>query len=211
MKSTVLFDEGRADRLAGPGIVVIDNFLGDHAAERIRADLVTLREAGVFRPARVGTGQRRRFMPEVRQDEICWFESAADFAATDGSEGVRPPASVATFLESIAHVMQELNALCFLGLRRFECHGARYARGAFYRPHVDSFVGDAARVISFAYFLNPDWTPTEGGELRIHGTNAHDVAPVLDRLVLFRAADVLHEVRPVLGMERYTLTGWMRR
>lgn len=211
MTTATLLDGGRADRLAESGVVILDHFLGDEDARRIRAELVTLREAGVFRPARVGTGQRRRLVPEVRQDEICWFEPRADVIATDGAEGVRPPAGVAIFLEATAQVMQELNALCFLGLQRFECHGARYAHGAFYRAHVDTFVGDAARVISFAYFLNPAWTPAEGGELRIHGANAQDIAPALDRLVLFRADDVMHEVRPVLGQERYTLTGWMRR
>ncbi|MFZ9886181.1 MAG: 2OG-Fe(II) oxygenase [Myxococcota bacterium] len=211
MNTSSVLDESRADRLAGAGLVTIDHFLGEEHALRIRAELFALRQSGVFRPARVGTGPQRRLVPEVRQDEICWFEPAADLAATDGAEGVRPPSAVAVFFERIALVMQDLNTLCYLGLRRFECHGARYGQGAFYRPHVDSFVGDAARVVSFAYFLNPAWTPAAGGELRIHGVEAQDIAPVVDRLVLFRADNVLHEVRPVLAQERYTLTGWMRR
>lgn len=205
-------DDARADALAGPGYVVIDGFLGDEAAQAARRDLELLWRAGVFRPARVGTGERRRLLRQVRRDEICWLSEDAPFDALCGATGVRPPGAVRPFLARMGLVQEALNASCFLGLRRFECHAARYERGAFYRAHVDTFVGDPSRVISFAYFLNPGWAPDDGGYLRIHRADApEDVAPALDRLVLFRASDVLHEVTRVTGRVRYTLTGWFRR
>lgn len=206
-----LLDDARADELAGAGVVVMDGFLGVEQALLVRRSLEELHGAGCFRPARVGSGGRRRLLRQVRRDEICWLDEGAPLEACDGSLGVRPPLAVTTFLSRMEQVREAVNAGCFLGLKRFECHAARYEEGAFYRAHVDTFVGDPARVLSFAYFLNPGWSELDGGCLRIHGASAQDIAPVLDRLVLFRADDVLHEVRRVTGQTRYTLTGWLRR
>lgn len=207
----LLLDDARADQLAGAGVVVMDGLLGDKEALLVRRDLQELFAAGCFRPARVGTGARRRLLRQVRRDEICWLDPSAPANAADGALGVRPPAAVTTFFARMEHLREALNASCFLGLRRFECHAARYEEGAFYRAHVDTFVGDPSRVLSFAYFLNPGWSARDGGCLRIHGSASRDIEPLLDRLVVFRADDVLHEVRRVTGHERYTLTGWLRR
>ncbi len=206
-----LFDDAGADALAGPGVVVTDGFLGERDALRARRALELLHRAGSFRPARVGSGERRRLLRQVRRDEICWLDPSADFQATCGAEGVRPPLELAPFFARMEQLKEALNASCFLGLRRFECHAARYEEGAFYRAHVDTFVGDPSRVVSFAYFLNPGWSAADGGCLRIYGAAAQDVAPALDRLVLFRADDVLHEVLRVSRGPRYTITGWLRR
>jgi SM-20-related protein len=206
-----VLDDARADELAGTGVVVVDGFLGEDAALAARRDLEALWRAGCFRPARVGTGERRRLLRQVRRDEICWLSEEAPFEASCGATGVRPPPAVTRFFARMGLLREALNASCFLGLRRFECHAARYERGAFYRAHVDTFVGDPSRVISFAYFLNPGWRAEDGGCLRIHGGAARDIEPALDRLVLFRAGDVLHEVLRVTGRERFTLTGWLRR
>lgn len=211
MKTAPRLDGASADALAGPGVVVLDGWLGHDAAVSLRRDLELMHAGGLFRPARIGSGPRRRRMPSVRRDEICWLDPRAPFAATDGAEGVRPPPSAAPLFAALEELRLELNALCFLGLQGFECHGARYERGAFYRAHVDTFVGDPRRVISFAYFLNEAWRAGDGGCLRVHGEPRRDIEPLLDRLALFRAGDVLHEVRPVRRGPRFTLTGWMRR
>lgn len=211
MSALPLLDDARADLLAGPGVVVLDGFLGEDKALAARLDLEALHRAGCYRPARVGSGERRRLLRQVRRDEICWLDPAASFEATDGAHGVRPTPALEPLLLRLDALREALNAQCFLGLKRFECHAARYEEGAFYRAHVDTFVGDPSRVISFAYFLNPGWTAADGGCLRIYGTAKEDIEPRLDRLVLFRADDVLHEVRRVTARARYTVTGWFRR
>lgn len=201
-------EEAMADRLASAGLLVIDGFLGVDVALRLRADVVALRERGVFRAARIGSGAQRRHAPLVRRDEICWFDVDAGPDADDGAAGVAPPDEVRRFLARVDGLREDLNRLCYLGLVRTECHAACYADGAFYRAHLDTFVGRPARTVSFVYFLNPGWEPEDGGYLRVHGEAPEDIAPVLDRLVLFRSREVLHEVLPV-RRERYALTGWL--
>ena len=197
-----------ADRLASQGRLVVDGFLGSHTAWLLREEVEALRRRGCFRPARVGSGEKRRLAPLVRRDEICWFDPDAPVEEQNGASGVSPPDEVRRFLARLDTLREELNRLCFLGLVRTECHAASYGDGAFYRAHLDTFVGRPSRFISFVYFLNPDWNPDDGGCLRIHGEDPEDIAPILDRMVLFRSRDVLHEVLPV-HRDRYTLTGWM--
>mgnify|MGYP000685701082 CR=1 FL=1 len=49
-----------------------------------------------------------------------------------------------------------------------------------------------------------------GGCLRLHAATVLDVAPLLDRLVVFHSADLRHEVLPTAA-RRLSLTGWMSR
>lgn len=197
-----------ADRLASRGRLVIDGFLGADTSLWLRAEVESLKARGCFRAARIGSGDKRRHAPLVRRDEICWLDPDAPEDACDGATGVAPPPAVRGFLAALDALRSDLNRLCFLGLVRTECHAACYDDGAFYRAHLDTFVGRPSRTISFVYFLNPAWLPEDGGCLRIHGEDPEDIAPVLDRLVVFKSREVLHEVLPV-QRERYTLTGWM--
>ena len=91
--------------------------------------------------------------------------------------------------------------------------GARFAR------HIDNTTRDGRRLTVLAY-LNPSWTPDQGGALRLFtkpkrkecdGTdiemNAIDVFPLGGRLAMFYSADIQHEVRPTFGM-RHSITLW---
>jgi SM-20-related protein len=117
---------------------------------------------------------------------------------------------VALFLARLDLLVQHLNGTCFLALQRVECHAACFEPGAFYGAHKDTFNGDASRVISYCYYLNDTWIEAAGGCRRLHGAAAIDVAPLLDRLVVFRSADLHHEVLPT-AVRRLSLTGWMSR
>lgn len=202
-----LFDDASADILAGEGLVVVDGWLGEQAALALRAELLALLEAGRFRAARIGAGHRRQRAPEVRRDAICWFDDEAAPEETDGSMGVRPGPRVADLLVRLAALRDQLNRALFLPLRRIECHAAAYEEGAFYRPHLDTLAGDPGRVLTYCYYLNDGWRPEDGGCLRVHGPFARDVEPALDRLVIFKSAEVLHEVLPARA-RRLSLTGW---
>lgn len=88
--------------------------------------------------------------------------------------------------------------------------GARFAR------HVDNTTSDGRRLTVLAY-LNPSWTPEQGGALRLftknkskegsNDMNAIDVFPLGGRLAFFYSADIPHEVRPTFGM-RHSITLW---
>lgn len=200
--------EAEADELAQRAYVVCDRFLGERRALALRDEVIGLRERGNFRPARVGSGSQRRRAPDVRRDEICWFDEDSPEGMHNGALGIAPPPLVRDFLGDIAALSDALRRTCFLPLVRRECHASCYEEGAFYRAHVDTFVGRPERTISFVYFLNPGWQPDAGGCLRMYGPYERDVEPLLDRLVVFRSAELLHEVLPV-QQTRYALTGWL--
>jgi SM-20-related protein len=196
-------DERAAAGLADGEPVVIDAWLGRARARALRLEVVALVDARRFRPAGVGAERARVVAPEVRRDSVCWFDPS-------GVEGVRPGRQVASFLARLDLLVQHLNGTCFLALRRVECHAACYEPGGFYGAHRDAFRGEAGRVISYCYYLNDAWVEGAGGCLRLHAATAIDVAPVLDRLVVFRSADLLHEVLPT-AVRRLSLAGWMSR
>jgi SM-20-related protein len=82
--------------------------------------------------------------------------------------------------------------------------------GDFYRAHVDALHNDARRMVSYVYYLNDAWTPAAGGCLRLHGKSDRDVAPILDRLVVFLSATQSHEVL-ITTERRLSITGWLSR
>ncbi len=194
-------DERTAEGLARGEFVVLDAWLGPLRAAALRLEVLALVDARQFRTAGVGVTGARVVAPEVRRDSVCWFDA-------DGEAGVRPGVEVALFLARLDGLVQHLNGTCFLGLRRVECHASCFEPGAFYSAHTDAFRGAVGRVISYCYYLNDAWIATSGGCLRLHGAAALDVAPTLDRLVVFRSADQRHEVLPT-STRRLSLTGWL--
>ena len=107
---------------------------------------------------------------------------------------------------------QAINPGLVPGLEDFECHFALYPPGAFYRRHLDRFRDDDRRAVSAVFYLNQDWQPEDGGQLRMFLADdvEHDVQPQAGCLVVFLSGEVPHEVLPA-GRERLSLTGWFRR
>jgi len=194
-------DERAAEGLARGEFVVLDGWLGSVRADALRREVVALVDARHFRAAGVGAGGARVVAPDVRRDSVCWFDA-------DGEAGMRPGTEVARFLARLDGLVRYLNGTCFLALRRVECHASCFEPGAFYSAHTDTFRGSDGRVISYCYYLNDAWISAAGGCLRLHGATAIDVAPLLDRLVVFRSADQRHEVMPT-SARRLSLTGWL--
>jgi len=196
-------DERAADGLARGEFVVIDAWLGPVRAHSLRLEVQALIDARHFHAAGVGKAGARVLAPAVRRDSVCWFDA-------DGAAGVRPGLQVARFLARLDLLVQHLNGTCFLALQRLECHAACFEPGAFYSAHTDAFHGQVGRVISYCYYLNDAWVAAAGGCLRLHAATVLDVAPLLDRLVVFHSADLRHEVLPTAA-RRLSLTGWMSR
>ena len=67
-------------------------------------------------------------------------------------------------------------------------------------------------MVSAVLYLNEDWLPEDGGQLRMFLADdvEHDVQPVAGCLAIFLSGEVPHEVLPA-RRERLSLTGWFRR
>jgi SM-20-related protein len=106
-----------------------------------------------------------------------------------------------------------LNEQLFLGLFDYECHYARYETGGFYRTHLDAFSGKRNRVLSTTYYLNPDWTSDDQGELVLYAPDAKEklatVTPTFNKMVLFMSERFPHEVLPTRAL-RHSVAGWFR-
>ncbi|KAK3264029.1 hypothetical protein CYMTET_27206, partial [Cymbomonas tetramitiformis] len=85
-------------------------------------------------------------------------------------------------------------------------NGARYVK---HNDTGNDHGPNRARVLTTILYLNPEWEPQHGGQLRLHlRSGARDVAPVLNRLLLFWSDKrVPHEVMPAYR-HRYAISHW---
>ncbi len=152
-----------------------------------------------FFPARVGRGETKKFLPEVRGDHTYWLDPLGQ------NEDFK------TILNFLGDLKTGLNRSLYLGAKEFECHLAYYAPGTFYQKHTDRFDKDSSRVISFIFYLHEAWEQGDGGELVLYDQNENylqELRPLPGSLVCFLSGDFPHEVK-TCNKERRTLTGWM--
>lgn len=187
-----------AETLAVQGWVVLPAVLPAACGEALRAEAEALRAEAGFAPARVGRAAGLTREAAVRGDELCWLESGQ-------------PAG-GRYLAWLEGLRQVLNRELFLGIQEFEAQYAHYPVGAFYKTHVDRHRDSNARVISVVFYLNPDWPADAGGELVMYdadGCERFRQTPTGGTLLLFRSADMPHEVLPATR-ERWSIAGWFR-
>ncbi len=178
--------------LGETGAFVRDGLFGELAAQLRSAALAEV-EAASLRPAGVSRGALRE--ESVRGDFIRWVGP---------DDGPVWAAAHARFAE----LSEQLNQAAYLGLRRFDLQLAHYPPGARYVRHRDAFVGGPNRRLTAILYLNAGWRPEHGGALRLHlDAGVQDVAPELDRAVIFLSDRVEHEVLPTFA-PRLALTAW---
>ena len=180
------------------GLSVRDQFLPSSQI-RALADCAHLRRArGDFGAARIGNDRSLQRRADIRGDSTCW---------------ITPPLWPAeqTLLEELERLRLELNRESLLGLFELELHYAWYPPGAGYARHVDQPQGRAQRRVSLVLYLNGDWTPAAGGELRIFdAADGHrDIEPLAGRLVCFLTPGREHAVLPT-QRDRLSVSGWFR-
>lgn len=151
-----------------------------------------------YERAGIGRQQDHQLNTFVRRDQVVWIdgEDPLEKEWLDWADGLR----------------LHLNRSLMLGLTAFETHFAHYEPGAFYRKHLDAFRGESNRVVSIVFYLNPDWTPADGGELVLFDeadTELGRFPPTLGTLAVFLSEEIPHEVLPTRA-DRYSLTGWFR-
>ncbi len=186
------------DLLAVQGYAILPASVPQLCWMRMQTEAQTLLGHGAFSPARIGRGESLHREGNIRGDGLCWLEPAM------------PAASA--YLRWMETLRQVLNRELFLGVNEFEAHYAHYPVGAFYRRHVDRHRDSNARVISAVFYLNADWGEEDGGELVMQdaaGEVLFAQPPQGGTLVLFKSADMPHEVLPATR-ERWSVAGWFR-
>lgn len=186
------------ERLAGPGWAVCPGFINPQHLELLATEAAALWKNGEFRHARVGIGPQRQLRPEIRSDHVLWLDES------DASP------ALAAYLALIEQLRLALNQALFLGLFSFEVHLTVYPAGSFYQRHVDQFQGTRHRIVSCILYLNRDWQPADGGQLRLYPPDGMvEIYPEGGTLVVFLSEGIEHEVCPA-KRERFSLTGWLR-
>ncbi|RDV12551.1 2OG-Fe(II) oxygenase [Pontibacter diazotrophicus] len=190
-----------ADRLSEKGYAIVDNFLEAQEVRNLLDVLSHHQEQGTFKKAGIGASSQLQVDKEVRGDYIRWIEP----------QNALPPTQV--FLDRMDEVMHYINRTCYLGLKDYEFHFTVYPPGSVYKRHIDQFKTNDHRKLSFICYLNEDWLPEHGGNLRLYlpkenGEEEVDILPIAGRLACFRADLIPHEVL-VATRHRYSLTGWM--
>ena len=191
----------RADALAEAlrthGACRLPAFPDAAATHALREDVLRLRASGALSPASVGRGTGRGLHGDIRGDATLWLDDP------------RAGGAAAAFLAELDALRAALNRRLFLGIDEVEAHYAAYPTGAFYARHRDRFRDSDARVVSVVTYLNPDWSATDGGALRIAlDTVDIDVKPDTGSIVFL--SELEHEVLPATR-ERFSIAAWMRR
>lgn len=190
--------ENIADTLAQDGVIILPDFVPLATTEQLYQHVSMLPEEH-FSQAGVGRNNTLQVNHEIRNDVTLWLnkESSCDH----------------NYLLAMDTLRLQLNEKLFLGLFDYESHYSLYKKGSSYQRHIDAFEGRSNRVITTVFYLNPDWTEKDGGELVIYKTNSNDVlhkiSPSFGTLVIFLSEKFPHEVL-VANRDRYSIAGWFR-
>jgi len=186
------------ETMAEQGYIVLTDFIAADLTEQLHQHVSTLPESA-FNTAKIGRQQSVQQLETVRNDKTAWLSNAY-------------PVEQA-YLDTMDTLRTQLNRQLFLGLRDFEAHFAHYPPGHFYQRHVDAFKGQSNRVISSVFYLNPDWSEQDQGQLVLYQPDGEvqiqTVMPMMGTLVLFLSEQFPHEVLPA-RRDRYSIAGWFR-
>lgn len=186
------------------GWAVMPDYLDPDGSRSLRDECESACESGGFRPAGVGRGKDLKIREDIRRDHVMWLKPG-EF-----------PAEQDAYLAQLEVLRLALNQRFFLGLFEFEGHFAIYQEGAFYTAHLDRHAGTNDRIVTVILYLNENWQPGDGGELKIRTTPGDKdgpyelIEPRMGTLVCFLAGDFWHEVMPA-RKTRMSITGWFRQ
>lgn len=178
------------------GYGLVDNFLPASFVSQIRTYLLAQKAQSKFKTA--GIGQQASQHTTIRNDQILWIES-------DSGQALE-----AQYQQALMGFMHYLNRSCYTGLSSAEMHYAFYDVGSFYKMHVDRFKQDSRRQFSAIFYLNENWSDTDGGELLLQLPNGQEIkiAPKAGRFVCFRSHELPHAVLPA-NRPRLSITCWI--
>lgn len=187
---------GWMDQLAEKEYVVVDDFIDEGHFRQIMSFFQEKERNNELKKAGIGTSGEFQVQSEIRGDFIYWLDRYVD-------------SEMAPFFTVMDELMANLRRFCYLSLSDSEFHIAKYPKGSHYHKHLDQFHERTNRQITVLIYLNENWKPGDGGELKIYRKEGDLlIEPIARRLLLFRSDSVEHEVLTT-NVPRYSLTGWL--
>ena len=185
------------EQLANQDYVFVDDFIPDQLYQQVQSYFQQLLDESEFSKAAIGTNQQRQIESSVRGYFIYWLDKQSDDEIINLFD---------LFDETLLNLRQQL----FLSISDYEFHFALYPPQTRYEKHIDQFHGKKNRVLSMLIYLNEDWKPGDGGELKIYGPRANTtlIEPIAKRMVMFKSDTVEHEVL-LTQTSRKSITGWL--
>ena len=173
---------------------VVDGILGPAASAALRREVVATRELGRLTASKLAGGRDGNKLTythaAVRGDLIGWFDG--DEPELWGEQALnRYLQKVDTLVAQLAGHVPDLAGISTRSKAMVACYpgnGARYIKHC--DNSCDTGRGDRCngRRLTAIIYLNPDWQPADGGELRLYEPYAPkgrpplaDVQPLLDR------------------------------
>lgn len=188
----------RMDTLAEKDFVVIDDFISEDLFRTIMQFFEAMENDDRLQKAGIGSSGEFQIKSAIRGDFIHWLDRNKE-------------TELSPFFELMDKLNQKLRRYCYLSLTDSEFHIAKYPAGSHYNRHLDQFQERSNRQITVLIYLNENWKPGDGGELKIYRENSEIlVEPIARRLLLFKSDCVEHEVLTT-NVPRYSLTGWLLR
>lgn len=188
------------DQLAENDFTIVDNFLPQEVYANIKSLFIDAIEEEQLTQAGIGTLSKYQIRENIRGDEIMWLNR------NDCNE------EIATFFSFIETFIPTVNRSLFTAIKDYEFHLAHYPAGGFYKKHLDQFKERNNRILSVIVYMNDNWQEGDGGELKIYKSEDPSdfelVAPIGNRLAIFRSDSVWHEVLTA-NKSRKSLTGWL--
>jgi len=185
------------EQLANKDYVFVDDFIPDQLYQQVQSYFQQLLDESEFSKAAIGTNQQRQIESSVRGDFIYWLDKQSDDEIINLFD---------LFDETLLNLRQQM----FLSVSDYEFHFALYPPQTRYEKHIDQFQGKKNRVLSMLIYLNEEWEPGDGGELKIYGPGADTtlIEPLAKRMVMFKSDTVEHEVL-LTQTSRKSITGWL--
>ena len=198
------------------GYVVLKGVLTADEVAAAHADVSTLLDNGTMRP----NPQEEKWMNK-RDDDIALIGVAH---LGHKMPGLRRAIEM---VRGVPHALQQWeNCEADVEVPRevmLACYDGKVGRPAKHQPHRDNApipgtAGENTREITVLCYLNKEWEPEWGGQLRCHpnaeltdpiGTNPSvvDVQPEGGTMVVFKSRTLLHEVLPS-HRRRFAITQW---
>ncbi len=185
-----------ATSLSQEGFIILKDALPSYLIDELLTTAINDEEQ--FKLAGIGRDNQHQLNKVVRTDQIRWMDTNNLIEAA--------------YLCEMEALRIALNKRLFMGLFDYEANFAHYPSGAFYKKHLDAFKGETNRILTTVFYLNENWSDTDGGDLIIYNDEnklLQQIKPAAGTLVIFLSDEFPHEVKKTFR-DRYSIAGWFR-